>query len=149
NTRILGVERMSACFSSGLDPVTRHGYRNGLVGISMKVPHRSFYGRGAIVFRDTSTADRRCREKLWTARDHIPCACAAHGLTYNINAFVINGEVATYGIDDCKGHLHALSGSGDHLESAFFQLCWIVAHPSSVTLWCEYIARKVFLVLRK
>src|SRR5690242_8804947 len=66
---ILCIEWMSACFSSSRDPVTRQGHRHSLVSVSVEVPQRSFNRCAAIVFRDTSTADCRRREKFQTARD--------------------------------------------------------------------------------
>src|SRR5579863_355327 len=102
NAGVLGVERMSACFSSCGHTLTRHGYRNSLVGVSMEVPERSVNGSRAVLRRNTSTTDHGCGKKVWTMRDHIPRARTAHRLAHHVNTALINWELAAQGVDDLQ-----------------------------------------------
>jgi len=101
-TRILSVKGPTACFPSCRNTVTRHGHRNGLIGIPVKVPNGRINRSRAIIGRDTSAAAHRCGEKRRTMRDHMPGPRATHGLPCYTDAALIDGELVTQAVDNLQ-----------------------------------------------
>src|SRR5579872_1575455 len=114
---------MSSRFPSGCDALARYCHRNRLVGVPMEIPYRGFNRASAIVFRNTSTADRSGREKVRAIRDYVPRACPAHGLAHHIDAALIDWKLVAQRIDDLQHLPCALPQARDHLELTFLQFC--------------------------
>src|SRR5262249_114082 len=131
---VLRVEGPASGFPSCRDTVTRHGHRNGLVGVPVEVPQWRTNPPGAVLGRDASTPDHRRGEKPWAIRDHIPHARASHGLPRHVDTPLINRELAAQAFDNLQRQPCPVPKAGEHFRRPRSLLRKIVSDPSPIGL---------------
>jgi len=133
-------------FSACSDAVARDGDGDRVVGVTVEVPQRRFWGGCGIIERAASTAAYRRREKVRSIGDHVPHAGTAHGLPHHVNALAVDEEFAGQVVHDFQGKFVAVAEAGEVSRRIFRE---IVATPAAVGLRHKDVTGTPFLIFRE